>query len=378
MINLIFKILFCSKISSMKNRYIGIMSGTSLDGIDIALCQIDENSSTLEASITTPFEPQLRDEILDIINSTTTLKQIGEIDHRLALEFAKGVNSLLKKIDLNPKDISAIGLHGQTLWHEPNSNYPFSMQLGNPSIVATQTGIDVVAHFRDKDIAQKGQGAPFAPAFHYEMFGNIPNCAVVNIGGMANITILSSPIIGYDTGCGNVLMDIWIKDILNKPYDKDGTWAKSGNIHKPLLKKLLSDDYFRLNYPKSTGREYFNKDFLRKYLEPFDKIAYEDIQATLLALTVHSIANEIKKFNIKRVLVCGGGAKNRYLMDSLQSELDDIVVDTTDSYGVNGDDIEAMIFAWLAYKRLRNENINLKTVTGAKKNTILGGIYASD
>ncbi len=362
----------------MKKRYIGIMSGTSLDGIDIALCQIDNRSCKLEASITILFEQDLKDKILSIINGVTTVQEIGEIDCRLAIEFAKGVDLLLKQVGLSSKDIEAIGSHGQTIWHNPKGEYPFSMQLGNPSLLAVKTDITVVADFRAKDIALGGEGAPFAPAFHYEMFGNIQNCAVVNIGGMANITILSSPIIGYDTGCGNVLMDMWIKDILNKQYDKDGVWAKSGNIHKPLLTKLLSDSYFSLSYPKSTGREYFNKEFLRKYLEPFDKIADEDIQATLLALTVYSIANEIKKFNIKRVLVCGGGAKNQYLMDSLQSELDGIVVDTTDSYGVNGDDIEAMIFAWLAYKRLRNENINLKTVTGAKKNTILGGIYASD
>ena len=354
------------------------MSGTSLDGIDVALCQIDKNSCLLEASVTVLFDQKLKNEILDIINGTTTIRQIGQIDHRLALEFAKAVNLLLKQNNLKSTNIEAIGLHGQTLWHEPNGEYPFSMQLGNPSLLAVQTGIKVVADFRAKDVAVGGEGAPFAPAFHYEIFGNIPNCAIVNIGGMANITIISLPIIGYDSGCGNVLMDMWIKNILNKPYDKDGNWAKSGRVYIPLLQKMLSDRYFGLKYPKSTGREYFNKEFLRKYLEPFDKISNEDIQATLLALTVHSIANEIKKFDIKKVLVCGGGAKNRYLMQSLQSQLDNIEVSTTDSYGVSGDDIEAMIFAWLAYKRLQNENINLKTVTGAKKNTILGGIYASD
>jgi anhydro-N-acetylmuramic acid kinase len=361
------------------DRYIGIMSGTSLDGIDIALCQIDKKSCKLEASLEIPFCKDLKKRVIEAINNPVTLKEIGEIDHQLALEFAKGVNLLLEKEKLKPNEIKAIGVHGQTLWHEPNGNYPFSMQLGNPSILAVRSGIDVVADFRAKDIAYGGQGAPFAPAFHYEMFGNIPNCAVVNIGGMANITILSSPIIGYDTGCGNILIDMWIQEILNKPYDKDGLWAKSGKIYKPLLDKLLSDNYFKLSYPKSTGREYFNKDFLRKHLEPFDKIADEDIQATLLALSVISIANEIKKFDIKRVLVCGGGAKNRYLMESLQKQLgNNIKVTTTDSYGVSGDNLEAMIFAWLAYKRLQRENINLKTVTGAKKNTILGGIYASD
>jgi anhydro-N-acetylmuramic acid kinase len=235
-----------------------------------------------------------------------------------------------------------------------------------------------VADFRSKDVACGGQGAPFAPVFHRELFGHMDGCAVVNIGGMANISIFSSTLIGYDSGCGNVLMDLWSRECLNLPYDKDGRWAESGVVSEPLLNKLLLDSYFQLNYPKSTGREYFNKNFLRKYLELFDKITDEDIQATLLALTAQTIADEISKFNIKRLLVCGGGARNGYLMRELKSKLPKVEVTSTDSYGVSSDDMEAMIFAWFAYKRLRNENIDLKTVTGAKSNKILGGIYASD
>jgi anhydro-N-acetylmuramic acid kinase len=360
------------------DRYIGIMSGTSLDGIDVALCKIDADSCRLEASLSTSFDIKLKETILLAINGTTTLKEIGEIDYRLALEFAKAVNLLLKQEKLQPQDIVAIGSHGQTLWHEPNGEYPFTMQLGNPSVLAVETGITVVADFRSKDVASGGQGAPFAPVFHRELFSDIEECAVVNIGGMANISILSSSLIGYDSGCGNVLMDMWISECLGEPYDKDGAWAELGRVHKALLNNLLSDNYFRLNYPKSTGREYFNKHFLRKYLEPFDKISDEDIQATLLALTVQTIANEIKKFSIKKLLVCGGGARNSYLMRELQAELSTLEVNTTDSYGVSSDDMEAMIFAWFAYKRLQNENIDLKTVTGAEDNKILGGIYASN
>jgi anhydro-N-acetylmuramic acid kinase len=203
-------------------------------------------------------------------------------------------------------------------------------------------------------------------------------CAVVNIGGMANISVFSSTLIGYDSGCGNVLMDFWTTKCLGEAYDRGGRWAKSGVVDEALLNSLLSDSYFGLKYPKSTGREYFNKSFLRKYLEPFDKIADEDIQATLLALTAQTIADEIKQFSIKKLLVCGGGARNSYLMQKLQMALPQVEVDTTDSYGVCSDDMEAMIFAWFAYKRLRNEKIDLKTVTGAKNNRILGGIYASD
>jgi len=361
-----------------KERYIGIMSGTSLDGIDIALCNIDNKSCRLEASLTYPFSKSLKDNILSIINNLTTVKKIGEVDYALAVEFSKAVNLLLEENSLKAKDIRAIGSHGQTIWHEPNGDYPFTMQLGNPSLLAVRTNIDVVADFRSKDVALGGQGAPFAPAFHKELFSHINECAVVNIGGMANISLFSPTIIGYDCGCGNMLMDLWINEVKGEPYDRDGLWAKSGKVHQKLLDSFLSDNYFKLSYPKSTGREYFNKEFLRKYLEPSDKISYQDIQATLLALTAKSIANEIKKFNIKTLLVCGGGARNSYLIEKIQLELPYIKVDTTDSYGVSSDNMEAMIFAWFAYKRLQNENINLKTVTGAKKNTILGGIYASN
>jgi anhydro-N-acetylmuramic acid kinase len=194
---------------------------------------------------------------------------------------------------------------------------------------------------------------------------------------MANISILGENLIGYDTGCGNVLMDMWISEIRDLPYDRDGLWAKMGNIDEKLLENMLKDDYFNLNYPKSTGREYFNKVFLIKYIEPYrDTLSPEDIEATLLALTVHSIANEIKKFDVEELLVSGGGADNLYLMEMLQRELPNIKVSKTERYGISSDNMEAMIFAWLAYKRLNRESISLKSVTGAKNNTILGGVYA--
>jgi len=362
----------------MKERYIGIMSGTSLDGVDVGLCQISEESCQLEASFFMPFDKHFKDEILSVINGTTTLKQIGEIDHRLALFFAKAVNGLLENEHLTSKDIRAIGSHGQTLWHEPNGAYPFSMQLGNPSLLAVKTGIDVVADFRAKDVAMGGQGAPFAPTFHQFLFSNIQKCAVLNIGGMANISILEPQLIGYDTGCGNVLMDLWIQEKKNLPYDCDGMWAKSGKVHAKLLDNMLKDEYFSLKYPKSTGREYFNKNFLIKYLEPLGKIADDDVQATLLALTVESICNEIKKFDIKALLVCGGGAHNLFLMDSLKEVLPTVKVTTTDAYAVSSDNMEAMIFAWFAQMRLKEKPIALETVTGSEKSTILGGVFARD
>ena len=359
-----------------KGLYIGIMSGTSLDGVDVALCQVSEETCTLEASSFMPFENALKEEILAVINGLTTIKQIGEIDHRLALAFARAVNDLLNKENIKSEDIIAIGSHGQTLWHEPNGEHPFSMQLGNPSVLAVETDINVVADFRAKDVAQGGQGAPFAPAFHQFLFSHIKSCAVLNIGGMANISILGENLIGYDTGCGNVLMDMWINEHKNLAYDKDGEWAKSGTVHGELLKNMLNDNYFNLNYPKSTGREYFNKKFLINYLETFGKIASKDIQATLLAVTVHSIANEVKKFNIQELLVCGGGAKNIFLMSELQKALPTIKVRTTNDYNISSDDLEAMIFAWFAFMRLEEKPVALKSVTGAKRSTVLGGVYA--
>jgi anhydro-N-acetylmuramic acid kinase len=362
----------------MLNLYIGLMSGTSLDGIDVALCDIGNKRCTLKAYYFLEMPEELKEEILFAIDETTTLKQIGEIDHKLALFFANGVNLLLEEQNLQAEDIVAIGSHGQTVWHEPNGDYPFSMQLGNPSLLATNTNIDVVADFRAKDVAVGGEGAPFAPAFHQFLFSDIESCAVLNIGGMANISILGQELIGYDTGCGNVLMDFWISSNENIPYDVDGNWAKSGKVHSKLLESMLNDSYFNLDFPKSTGREYFNQKYLIKHLEALGKIPTEDVQATLLALSVRSIVNEINKFDIKILLICGGGVKNIFLISELKRELPSIEIHSTDAYGVSSDNMEAMIFAWFAQKRLAKESIELKSVTGARDNRILGGVYAKN
>ncbi|HFU76474.1 MAG TPA: anhydro-N-acetylmuramic acid kinase [Arcobacter sp.] len=367
----------------MIKKYIGIMSGTSLDGIDVALCEVDDKVCILKASHYLKFKLPLKSEILAAINGSTTIRDIGRIDCKLALFFAKAVNELLEKEKIDSVDITAIGSHGQTVWHEPNGDSPFSMQLGNASVLAVETGIDVVADFRSKDIALGGQGAPFAPAFHQFLFSHLEQCAVLNIGGMANISILGDELVGYDTGCGNVLMDLWINEHKGLAYDKDGAWAKSGRVNQELLELMLNDDYFLLKFPKSTGREYFNKKFLIKYLEAYDKICHkelsnEDIQATLLALTVHSMVKEIKQFNIKKLLVCGGGVRNIFLMETLQKALAEVALSSTEKYGIDADNMEAMIFAWLAHKRLKQEVVDLKSVTAAKQNTILGAIYAKD
>jgi len=362
----------------MQKRYIGLMSGTSLDGVDVALCKIDNEACFLEATHFVSFSTTLKHAIMNIIQNQINIREVGELEHKLALFFAKAVNELLTQTSLSSVDISAIGVHGQTVWHEPIGEHPFSLQLGNASVLAIETDIDVVSDFRSKDIALRGQGAPLAPAFHSFLFSSLSNCAVLNIGGMANISVLEPELIGYDTGCGNVLMDMWTEEHLNKSYDCDGEWAKSGKVHEELLENMLADNYFILKFPKSTGREYFNKKFLINYLEAFDKICAEDVQATLLALTVKTIVNEIKHFKIKQLLVCGGGVRNIFLMETLQKSLASIEVTSTEKYGVDADNMEAMIFAWLAYKRVEKETVNLKTVTGAKNTTVLGAIYAKN
>jgi anhydro-N-acetylmuramic acid kinase len=357
-----------------KERYIGIMSGTSLDGIDVVLCEIDQTSCTLVASIEYPIPQTLKFDILTMIATATMLEKVGQIDHRLGLLFTQAVGALLIRENIDASTITAIGSHGQTLWHDSSGVYPFSMQLGDANIITAKTGIQVVTDFRRKDIALGGQGAPFAPAFHEFIFKNInDNIAVVNIGGMANISILGEKLIGYDTGCGNVLLDIWIAKHQKVAYDQDGAWAKSGKVDYTLLDVMMSDDYFSLAYPKSTGREKFNEIWLDEMIKRrgAPMCSPSDVQRTLVELTAVSISNEVLKFNRDLLLLCGGGAKNSFLVERIKALMPNIEV----LIAQNSDSLEAMAFAWLAYKRIHKEKVNLKDVTGASDNAILGAIY---
>lgn len=352
------------------------MSGTSLDGIDIALCEIKGNSFELLHSQKYPFGKKLKANILTAINGKTTLKKIGRLDTQLGYLFAQAISAFLLEKKIKKKMVKAIGLHGQTLWHEPNARYPFSMQLGNASVITALTNISVVNDFRQKDIALGGQGAPFAPAFHQYLFSRLKgNIGVVNIGGMANLSVLGENPTGYDTGCGNILMDYWVSYKKNLPLDKNGRWARLGKVSKKLLDKLLSDKYFLKNPPKSTGREYFNENWLQKQLKDFIYLSGKDIQATLLELTAKSIAEEVKKTSISLLIVCGGGLKNIQLMKRLKANLKKIDVVSSDECGISSEYMEAMAFAWLAYKRIHKEKVKLSSVTGASKDTILGALY---
>lgn len=364
----------------MGELYIGVMSGTSLDGVDIALCVFDEHKKVkLQHFDNFPFDISLKADILKAINGSITLKEIGNIDDKLGQMYAKYIKDFIKTYSLNPQDIKAVGLHGQTVWHEPKSG--FSIQLGNPNRVAFETGIAVVCDIRRMDMASGGQGAPFAPLFHKFLFSNLEKkTAVVNIGGMANISILDDELTGYDTGCGNVLIDGWCEKYFGMNYDKNGEIARSGRLNNELLKIMLNDEYFQKSYPKSTGREYFNLEWVKKKIVNVDSgfrmndNFSKDILRTLVELTAASIVNEAKKFDIDSIILCGGGAKNGFLVERIRN-LFGKEVKTTNNYGIQEDAIEAMMMAYFAYLRINKIPPKLKSITGAKENLILGGLY---
>lgn len=359
----------------MSEHYIGVMSGTSLDGIDVAYCKIEGDDFELIEAKEYPYDKELKKDVLAAIEGKTTLKNIGRLHVRLGRMYAEAIENFIKEHDIDRKAVKAIGLHGQTLWHEPDGDYPFSMQLGDANAITALTGVSVVSDFRSKDIALGGQGAPFAPVFHDYMFSKYKPAAVVNIGGMANITVLDEVLKGYDTGCGNALMDHWIQKCKDLPYDKDGEWAKSGSIDKGLLNKMLLEPYFEMPSPKSTGRELFNKEWLAKKLEGFSHVKNEDVQATLAELTALSIAREAQKYSIDILILCGGGAKNSYMVQRIKENLTGTKVVLSDDMGVSGDFMEAMAFAWLAYQRVHRKHVKLSVITGASKDSILGAIY---
>jgi len=359
----------------MGELYIGVMSGTSLDGVDITLCEIDKKSCKLKISDEYPFEKTLKKEILHLITSKTLLRQIGMLNIKLGRLFGDAIADFIQKNKLDAQNIKAIGLHGQTLWHEVDAELPFSMQLGCANVVYKKTGIKVITDFRGMDIAHGGEGAPLTPAFHQFLFAKKDKkVAVLNIGGMSNITILGKKLKGWDCGPGNVLMDLWIHKCKKLPFDKKGKFASSGKVNQELLESMLDDNYFYKEPPKSTGREKFNKKYISSVLSGFENLKARDIQRTFLELTAKVIAKDVKNNNIKELIVCGGGSKNTTLLKRLK-KLTKIDVNVSESYGVSSDFMESMAFAWFAYKRLHDEPLEIKSVTGATKNVIAGAIY---
>jgi len=363
--------------------YIGLMSGTSVDGIDAALIRIHDNKIELIAHAETSYSSQLRQQVLDLCQTgSEEIERMGSLDHRLGRQFALCVNELLTQNGINPSEISAIGSHGQTIRHRPpsSSNTPFTLQIGDPNIIAQHTGITTVADFRRRDIAAGGEGAPLAPAFHDNVFrANSSRRGIINIGGIGNITVLGNdqPCFGYDTGPGNGLMDYWINKHQKKRFDRSGHWAQSGLVNTKLLHTLLSHDYFHRSPPKSTGRELFNGAWLEGILKQgFNNLLPQDVQATLLELTVTSITQELTRHHCTEAYICGGGAFNQSLMKRLD-ELFEGSVQSTAVLGIAPQWVEACAFGWLAHQTMQRLPGNCRTVTGAKEAVILGGIYTA-
>ncbi|MCT8553514.1 anhydro-N-acetylmuramic acid kinase [Glaesserella parasuis] len=362
---------------------LGVMSGTSLDGVDLALVNFSQTPKLIAADFT-PMPDTLRVALSQLVKKgETSLQTLGELDHQLALLYADSIQWFLAKHQLNADDIVAVGCHGQTVWHSPKGQYPFTMQIGDMNLLAARTGITTVGDFRRRDIAFGGQGAPLVPAFHQAVFSSPERLTVVlNIGGISNISVLNpnQQTIGYDVGAGNTLLDIWIEKHLGKRYDANGEWARTGKIHSALLALLLDEPFFQLPPPKSTGRELFNLEWLEHKLTQIEPLPAEDVQATLVEFTVQSIVQALRQIENPNayhsvLLVCGGGAKNPLIMERLQTHLIDWQVSTTTEYGLDVDYVEAAAFAWLAYQRIHNLPANLPSVTGATQEVSLGAIF---
>lgn len=362
----------------MNRRYfIGLMSGTSADGIDAVLVSTEGVSNRLVGAHHRAMPPSLRDQIIAFRQSgDNELHRMAILDQLLAEEYASAVKQLLADSSVDAVAVTAIGNHGQTIRHQPNGMARYTCQIGDPNRLAELTGITVVADFRRRDMAAGGQGAPLVPAFHRSRLAEatVPT-AVVNIGGIANVTVISADggVTGWDTGPGNTLMDAWINRHQRKPYDEGGKWAAEGQVIKGLLETLLADNYFSKPNPKSTGPEYFDLDWLAGALTGQEPPG--DVQRTLAELTVESIARAVEAQDYEVVRICGGGARNELLMGRLSARLGPGVVTSTAAIDVDPEWVEAWAFAWLAEQTLAGQPGNIASVTGAAGERVLGAIY---
>jgi len=365
----------------MPDLYIGLMSGTSMDGIDAALVRFGDNTTDVLATLEHDYPADLKHELL-AARDDASLRLCADVPdlHRSVGEcFRDAAVELLATAGVDRSSVAAIGSHGQTLRHEPDSDEPFSLQIGDPDIIASATAITTVADFRRADIELGGQGAPLAPAFHEWLFREADTLRVVlNIGGIANITVLPESgraTTGFDTGPGNTLLDAWAREHLGKPFDRDGAWAATGTVHEELLGRMLADPYFLKPPPKSTGFEYFNLAWLQDFA--VSDLAPADVQATLSALTTASIGHAIQSAAGEGcdVFVCGGGVHNADLMRRLGAGLADCRVQTTAVAGLDPDWVEAVAFAWLAMRTSQGLTGSLPSVTGAKAAAVLGSVH---
>jgi len=361
------------------------MSGTSLDGVDIVVADFAEFPPRLLYCTTTPYSASLQDRLRQLCRSqTTSLDELYSLDAELGEVYAEVVNAALQQAGIAKQRVVAIGCHGQTVRHSPDSAIPYTAQIGDPNRIAARSGIATVADFRRKDIALGGQAAPLAPAFHRFLFrSSEEDRAVINIGGIANITYLPAnfdlPIQGFDTGPGNTLLDFWIQRHQSKAYDDGGDWARNGTIDVEMLDRMIaSEAYFHQPAPKSTGTEYFNPEWLAAFVD--DSADAASIQATLVELTAVSIAKAIRTLPALpgSCYLCGGGARNHFLVERLALALPECTVTTTAELGLDVDFVEACAFAWLARERINLRPANVLEVTRARQKALLGGIYAAD
>lgn len=363
--------------------YVGLISGTSADAIDAGLVEIEGDRIQLVDARSVPYPRQLQQRIRRaFFEDPLRPGTISELDLLVGHSFADATGALLQQAQVEPQQVTAIGSHGQTLRHEPDIAQPYSLQVGDGAVIAQRTGITTVIDFRRADIDAGGQGAPLAPALHNALFRSATlDRGILNIGGIANITCLPAdpqqPVIGFDTGPGNILLDAWTRRCRDEPFDRGGAWARSGKVHAGLLGALLADPYFKRRAPKSTGFEYFNLDWLAKQINTVASMIPEtDVQATLLALTVGSIADALLDLaSIEELYVCGGGVHNSALMEDLSGLVSPIPVTSSEALGLHPDWVEATTFAWLAHRRLNNLPGNLPSVTGAQREVVLGVVH---
>ncbi len=363
----------------MTELYLGLISGTSMDGVDSVLTELDERDCRIRHAATFPYPHELHVRLHRLIEDPTiSLVELGALDTAVGRFFADAALRCLEEAGVERSAVTAIGHHGQTVYHRPTGTEPFTLQIGDPNALAVTTGVTTIADFRRMDVALGGQGAPLVPAFHAWRFRSPDTTrVVVNIGGIANITVLTpqrEPL-GFDTGPGNTLLDGWIRRCRDEPLDRDGAWSASGRVDAALLHRLLDEPFFALPAPKSTGREQFHMDWLAQRLAGHGGTD-ADIQATLAELTAVTIANAIATSapDCSLIIVCGGGAYNDDLMQRLRLRTRTTVASSTD-FGILPDWVEGAAFAWLARARLHNDAGNVPSVTGAHRSAVLGGVY---
>ena len=369
----------------MSALYVGLMSGTSLDGADGVLVDFSPQMPRVLGHVSAAFPPNLKQELLQLNTSgADELHRAALAANGLVRVYAEVVAQLLASCRVDASAVRAIGAHGQTVRHRPQrfDGTGYTIQLNQAALLAELTGVDVVADFRSRDVAAGGQGAPLVPPFHQAFFGHLPGAtAVLNIGGISNITVLNAAepehTIGFDCGPGNALMDAWCLAHTGAAYDDQGAWAAGGVLHAGLLTDLLDEPFFGQAPPKSTGRDLFNGPWLQAKLAAHTALPAQDVQATLTALTARSCADCVQQFSpgCERLIVCGGGALNTHLMHRLQALLPGCSVASSEAYGLPPLQVEATAFAWLAKQCMERKTASLKSVTGARGARILGAIY---